>query len=164
MYTRVYSTKEVINAFFSLIVGFTNSFLFSGDLDLDSMRTAGALLVGSHDFRNFCKMDVGNGVVEFIRRLDAVYVEELAAHDEFASPTLNRSGLKVCDCFGRLDIPLSCSQIASVFCNVLIPLSFRFPQLCQLRVVGSGFLWHQIRCIVAVLFLIAQGKEELEVK
>ena len=60
------------------------------------MREGGALLVGSHDFRNFCKMDVGNGVVEFIRRLDAVYVEELTTSvDEFRSPTLNKSGLQV---------------------------------------------------------------------
>ena len=26
---------------------------------------------------------------------------------------------------------------------------------------GSGFLWHQIRCIVAILFSIGQGKEEI---
>jgi tRNA pseudouridine38/39 synthase len=26
---------------------------------------------------------------------------------------------------------------------------------------GSGFLWHQIRCIVAILILIGQGKEEV---
>ena len=29
----------------------------------------------------------------------------------------------------------------------------------ELVVVGSSFLWHQIRCIVAVLLLIGQGKE-----
>ena len=70
-------------------------YTFLGDLDLESMRTAGALLVGSHDFRNFCKMDVGNAVVEFIRRLDAVYVEELASAHSFNSPTLNQSSLQV---------------------------------------------------------------------
>lgn len=69
--------------------------LSPGDLDLDSMRAAGSLLVGSHDFRNFCKMDVGNAVVEFIRRLDAVYVEELASTQTFNSKTLSQSGLQV---------------------------------------------------------------------
>ncbi len=34
--------------------------------------------------------------------------------------------------------------------------------MCQLMVHGSGFLWHQIRCIVAILFLIGQGKEEID--
>lgn len=33
--------------------------------------------------------------------------------------------------------------------------------MCQMIVHGSGFLWHQIRCIVALLFLIGQGKEEI---
>lgn len=35
--------------------------------------------------------------------------------------------------------------------------------MCELTVIGQAFLWHQIRCIIAVLFLIAQGKEEPEV-
>lgn len=26
-------------------------------------------LVGEHDFRNFCKMDVGNGVTKFVRSI-----------------------------------------------------------------------------------------------
>jgi len=29
-----------------------------------------------------------------------------------------------------------------------------------LRLTGRAFLWHQIRCIVAVLFLVGNGKEE----
>jgi tRNA pseudouridine38/39 synthase len=34
--------------------------------------------------------------------------------------------------------------------------------MCELIVHGSGFLWHQIRCIVTILFLIGQGKEEID--
>jgi tRNA pseudouridine(38-40) synthase len=34
--------------------------------------------------------------------------------------------------------------------------------MCELIVTGSGFLWHQIRCVVAILILIGQGKEEVE--
>ena len=30
-----------------------------GDLNLMRMNTAGAKLIGEHDYRNFCKMDVG---------------------------------------------------------------------------------------------------------
>ena len=33
--------------------------------------------------------------------------------------------------------------------------------MCELIVDGSGFIWHQIRCIVAILVLIGQGKEEI---
>ena len=31
---------------------------------------------------------------------------------------------------------------------------------CELTVVGKAFLWHQIRCVVAVLLLVGQGREE----
>ena len=34
--------------------------------------------------------------------------------------------------------------------------------MCELLVIGSGFLWHQIRCLVAILILIGQGKEEID--
>lgn len=33
------------------------------------MKEASDKLLGTHDFRNFCKMDVGNGVLEFIRNI-----------------------------------------------------------------------------------------------
>ena len=36
-------------------------------------------------------------------------------------------------------------------------------QMCELTIVGMAFLWHQIRCIVSVLFLVGQGKEKSEV-
>ena len=38
------------------------------------MRDAGRRLVGDKDFRNLCKIDVGNGVVTFFRRIDNVSV------------------------------------------------------------------------------------------
>ena len=36
-------------------------------------------------------------------------------------------------------------------------------QMCELTVRGKAFLWHQIRCIVSVLFRIGAGKESPEV-
>lgn len=36
------------------------------------MKDAGKRLVGEKDYRNFCKMDVANGVVTFFRRIDDV--------------------------------------------------------------------------------------------
>ena len=34
--------------------------------------------------------------------------------------------------------------------------------MCELIVHGSGFLWHQIRCIIAILILIGEKKEEID--
>lgn len=36
-------------------------------------------------------------------------------------------------------------------------------QMLCLEIVGQAFLWHQVRCIVAVLLLVGQGLEEPEV-
>ena len=36
---------------------------------LQAMRNAAQRLHGEHDFRNFCKMDVGNGVVNYMRNI-----------------------------------------------------------------------------------------------
>ncbi|XP_063923480.1 tRNA pseudouridine(38/39) synthase isoform X2 [Zophobas morio] len=42
-------------------------FFPKGNLDVRAMTIAAKYLEGTHDFRNFCKMDVNNGVVEFVR-------------------------------------------------------------------------------------------------
>lgn len=40
-------------------------------------------LIGIHDFRNFCKMDVGNGVISFIRdiRVADIHLSNQCATD-----------------------------------------------------------------------------------
>nr|ADD38745.1 tRNA pseudouridine synthase 3 [Lepeophtheirus salmonis] len=90
---------------------------------LSKMNEAGAKLVGSHDFRNFCKMDVSNGVLTYIRRMVNVSTSVLEPSKEKESSPYD---------------------------------------LCVLKVEGNAFLWHQIRCIVTVLFHIGQGREEPE--
>ena len=43
-----------------------------GDLDLVKLNEAGQYLLGENDYRNFCKMDVANGVVNYKRRITRV--------------------------------------------------------------------------------------------
>ncbi len=43
-----------------------------GDLDLELMKKAAQKFKGEHDFRNFCCMDVANGVVQFFRRINNI--------------------------------------------------------------------------------------------
>ncbi|XP_001362058.1 tRNA pseudouridine(38/39) synthase [Drosophila pseudoobscura] len=89
-----------------------------GDLDIEAMREACKLLVGHSDFRNFCKMDVHNGVTKFIRNLQAARVEPCVE-------MLNNSGY----------------------------------DMYYLEIQANAFLWHQIRCIMAVLLLVGQRRE-----
>ena len=93
-----------------------------GNLDLSSMLEAAGALIGEHDFRNLCKMDVGNGVVTYRRRISAV---DLTVGAEKRDSDDDDSGYDI----------------------------------CELTITGQAFLWHQIRCIVAILFLVGQGRE-----
>ncbi|XP_013199182.1 tRNA pseudouridine(38/39) synthase [Amyelois transitella] len=91
------------------------------NLNLQSMRQAANYLVGSHDFRHLCKMDVGNGVTEF--RRNVLGADILAVEEENDDPT-------------------------TMYCLVI---------------QGNAFLWHQIRCIMAVLLLVGQGLESPDI-
>lgn len=88
-----------------------------GDLDLEKLNQAGQYLLGTHDYRNFCKMDVANGVVSYIRQITSVEAKKLQNNAESCNPF----------------------------------------DMCCLTIVGRAFLWHQIRCIVSVLFRVASG-------
>lgn len=95
------------------------------DLDVALMHTAAQRYVGTHDFRNLCKMDVANGVVNFQRTIlsaGVTWVErggETGPQDPF--------------------------------------------RLCQFEVTGQAFLYHQVRCMMAILFLIGQKMESPEI-
>ena len=93
-------------------------FFVKKDLDVDKMNQAAALLVGDHDFRNICKMDVVK-ISNFRRE---VY-------------------------FARV-VP---------FCD-----NPEHPEqaVWMLEIRGIAFLWHMVRCIMAVLFMVGQGQEE----
>jgi len=80
-------------------------------LDLELLNTAAQKLVGVHDFRNFCKMDV-EATTNFERNILSFKVEPL--------------------------------DDGNVVCTI----------------TGYAFLYHQIRCFMAILFLVAEGLED----
>lgn len=94
------------------------------NLDIEAMRAACQHLVGAHDFRNFCKMDVGNGVVTFER--DIKYANIIQTN-------VNSS-------------------------NAPSPYDMFYFEL-----TGKAFLWHQVRCIMAILLLVGQKNEKPEI-
>lgn len=85
------------------------------------MNQAVQQVVGTHDFRNLCKMDVANGVVEYYRRIMSANIKICSENNQFSTS--------------------------------------RDYDMCELTIVGKAFLWHQIRCIVSVLILVGQQKE-----
>lgn len=96
-------------------------YFFVGDgMNLPKMREAANLLLGTHDFRNFCKIDAAN-VDNYERTISAIHIRHSYL---FSSGSSFRS------------------------------------QMCEAIVEGTAFLWHQIRCIMAILFLIGKGLED----
>jgi tRNA pseudouridine38/39 synthase len=81
-------------------------------LDVGVMERASRLLLGEHDFRNFCKMDVG-ATTNYKRKIHSIKF--------------------------TLDKPKS---------------------VVEIEIRGNAFLWHQVRCIVAILLLIGEKAEE----
>ncbi|KAK4247111.1 pseudouridine synthase [Corynascus novoguineensis] len=109
----------------------------AGWLDIDAMREAAKLFEGVHDFRNFCKVDGAKQITNFTRRVfeaDVVEVKDTGSALPYLSlPDFKEEGLKDGE---------------------------THPKVYYFHVRGSAFLWHQIRHMVAILFIIGQGLEK----
>lgn len=88
-----------------------------GNLDVELMRTASQDFVGCYDFRNFCKMDVSHGVLNYMRRINHVEINLVQKNE-----------------LDEMDM----------FC---------------IDINGSAFLWHMIRSMMTILFVIGEKKE-----
>ncbi|XP_074519465.1 tRNA pseudouridine(38/39) synthase [Halichoeres trimaculatus] len=91
-----------------------------GCLDVALMAEAAKRYEGTHDFRNICKMDVGNGVLQFERTILSASVKPVQPQ---------------CD---------SSKDQYDVFI---------------FEIKGLAFLYHQVRCMMALLLLIGQKLE-----
>jgi len=113
----------------------------NGWLDIEKMREAARLFEGSHDFRNFCKVDAAKQITNFERHIFHAGIHEVE-DAETALPYLRSRGL-----------------VSGQDAN--LPHG-RLPKVYSFDVHGTAFLWHQIRCMVAILFLVGQGLEKPE--
>ncbi|KAG6005017.1 hypothetical protein E4U21_000532 [Claviceps maximensis] len=112
--------------------------LQSGWLDIEAMRDAAKRFEGDNDFRNFCKIDPAKQITNFRRHIfesDIVQVEDASS----VLPFLQAQGYSS-----------SSSSLAS---------AGPYPKVYYFHVRGSAFLWHQIRHMVAILFLVGQRLE-----
>ena len=112
-----------------------------GWLDIAKMRQAAKMFEGVHDFRNFCKIDPGKQITNFSRRIfeaDIVEVKDV----ESDLPYLGLPEFQPPAAAGGAGADGS-----------------SHPKVYYFHVRGSAFLWHQIRHMVAVLFLVGQGLE-----
>jgi tRNA pseudouridine(38-40) synthase len=124
------TVTEEFSARFSASSRTYRYFFIKKKLNVAAMQEAASLLIGKHDFRNFCKIDVAN-VSNFVRE---IYYAKI-------TPFLDSSGSN----------PQSVNSIDME------------DGLWMLELNGIAFLWHMVRCIMAVLFSVGRGEEEPEI-
>ncbi len=119
-----------------------------GWMDIEAMRDAAKKFEGLHDFRNFCKIDASKQIDNFERRIFHADIDEV-------SPSSGPLGYIDLPGFQErpTDIPNGSPQHTPAAPNSSTPKIYTF------TLHGSGFLWHQVRHMVAILFLIGQGLE-----
>jgi len=125
----------------------------TGWLDIQAMREGAKHFEGLHDFRNFCKVDASKQIDNFERR---IFLSEIREVDPASEPAAYVSGLR----FGEFDLPAVPNGVSHVPHPGASRLS---PKVYMFVLHGSAFLWHQVRHMVAILFLIGQGLESPDV-
>lgn len=118
-----------------------------GWLDLGAMKNAAKKFEGLHDFRNFCKLDPTKQTENFERRIFYSDIQELDPRNGPAGYIGLPGFQEYQDSEGSSD---SSDDSAAIT---------RTPKIYTFTLHGSAFLWHQVRHMAAILFLIGQGLE-----
>ncbi|KAJ1667011.1 pseudouridine synthase deg1 [Coemansia sp. RSA 1813] len=101
-------------------------YFFSGDgLNIEVMRDAASKYVGTHDFRNFCRLDPAKQIANFERTVLDIAINPVPSRVSFVGDGQSAES-----------------------------------KWWQLELRGTAFLWHQVRCMMAILFLVGQGLEQ----
>ncbi|KAH0537012.1 hypothetical protein FGG08_006147 [Glutinoglossum americanum] len=119
-----------------------------GWLDIQAMREGAKHFEGVHDFRNFCKVDPSKQLASFERKIFYADIEEV-------DPKSGPAGF-----VGRTQFELPSGASSAGLMLEDAPLGYEEPpKVYALTIHGSAFLWHQVRHMAAILFLIGQGLE-----
>ena len=119
-----------------------------GWLDIDAMREAAAKFIGLHDFRNFCKVDPSKQIENFDRRIFHAEIEKM-------DPLQEPAGYVGSPAFSEYED----LNPGWRFEPSIINGEPYTPNIYTFTLHGSAFLWHQVRHMVAILFLVGQGLE-----
>ena len=103
-------------------------------LDVEQMRYAAQKLLGDHDFRNFCRVDASKQIENFRRRIDGISIDPV-------SRPWRRSGTDEAKLGSEAET------------ETMFVLNLR----------GTAFLYHQVRHIVAILFLVGARLEKASI-
>ena len=120
-----------------------------GWLDIDAMKDGAQRFEGLHDFRNFCKVDASKQIDNFQRRIFHADIIEIQQTSEPAA-FVHKPAFS--------ELPGSLATNGPSNQQKQDPAQGT-PKVYAFVLHGSAFLWHQVRHMVAILFLIGQGFE-----
>lgn len=106
------------------------------NMNIEKMKLASNLLCGYHNFKNFCKIDKSDEKWEeknYERRIFEIRIEKVK-NDNIIYP------------FNIKENIINNEYYQSYVCIIK----------------GTAFLWHQVRCIMQILFLIGDELEEID--
>lgn len=106
-------------------------------LDIGLMRDAASRLLGEHDFRNLCKVDASKQITNYRRRIDGVSIDRVSSEWPSSSAPVERGEGEEEGGEGE--------------------------GMYVLNLRGTAFLYHQVRNIMAILFLVGARLERPEV-
>ncbi|KLO16589.1 tRNA pseudouridine synthase [Schizopora paradoxa] len=108
-------------------------YIFTSDgLDISKMRDAAERLLGENDFRNLCKLDASKQIVSFKRKILRADISPVSI---FVKHKNNAEGSST-----------SSNQPPE-------------GEIYVFDLIGTAFLYHQVRYIMAILFLVGSGLE-----
>ncbi|KAL8801071.1 MAG: hypothetical protein Q9182_004710 [Xanthomendoza sp. 2 TL-2023] len=132
--------------------------LREGWLDIEAMEKAARKFEGSHDFRNFCKVDPCKQIENFRRVINSASIVEVKPGDGGSMGYLSLPRFHQYP--SRQSQPATNAIHANNGDEPRAPETSSTPKMYAFKVRGSGFLWHQVRHMVAILFLVGQGLEK----
>ncbi|MCO5555743.1 hypothetical protein L7F22_009288 [Adiantum nelumboides] len=106
-------------------------------LDIEAMRLAAQRFLGEHDFRNFCRVDPSKQMDNFTRRIDGISIDPVSTSWSQTTKEVERSAMEEEN---------SCSSNKE--------------HMYVLNLRGTAFLYHQVRHITSILFLVGAGLEK----
>lgn len=106
-------------------------------LNIDAMRLAAQRFLGEHDFRNFCRVDPSKQMDNFTRRIDGISIDPISTRWSNTTIEAERSAIEE-----EKTSPIDKEQ------------------MYVLNLRGTAFLYHQVRHITAILFLVGAGLEK----
>lgn len=143
----IWAKAEVDTSFdsrFSCLYREYKYYFLRKNMNVNLIKQAAEKLEGTHNFKNFCKIDKSDHnylTKNYERR---IYEFQVDKYEKFIFPYNNQYKRSLSNETNKI-------EHESYF------------DMFQVTIKGSAFLWHQVRCMMGILFLIGNRLEDISI-